>query len=176
VRKGERAFPVEIFVVQQEGNQAYVFKLDRDKDENWTFNSLPGYRPMRRFGGRGLVTLKDLPHYDFAESWVPLIEEARPRYDMQGVLRTPVLDGKEPDCVWHRLMLDACVPSDTTLNVWTRWANDEELLEHAEWMEEPRPYLRRNGSEIPFLHPATVPACAGRGHWELLFHMRAGVS
>jgi phage tail-like protein len=175
VRKGESAFPVEIFVVQQEGNQAYVFKLDRDKDEKWIFNSLPGYRPMRRFGGRGLVTLKDLPYYDFAESWVPLIEEARPRYDMRGVLRTPVLDGKEPDCVWHRLMLDACVPSDTTLNVWTRWANEEELLEHAEWMEEPRPYLRRNGSEIPFLHLAKSGKPAlGEGTWELLFQHARG--
>lgn len=175
VRKGEAALPVDIFVVQQEGNQAYVFTLDQDKDKTWVFNSLPGYRPMRRYGGRGLVALKDLTYYDFAESWVLLIEEARPRHETQGVLRTPVLDGKEPDCVWHRLMLDACIPSETSVNVSTRWANDVELLEYAEWVSEPSPYLRRNGSEIPFLPPAK-PGKPGQGEgtWELLFQHARG--
>lgn len=175
VRKGEGALPVEIFVVQQEGNQAYVFTLDQDKYQTWVFNPLPGYRPMRRYGGRGLVTLKDLTYYDFAEIWVPLIEEARPRHEQQGVLRTPVLDGKEPDCVWHRLMLDACVPSETSLSVSTRWANDVELLEYAEWVAEPSPHLRRNGSEIPFLPPAKrgTPG-QGEGTWELLFQHARG--
>ena len=181
VRKGAEALPVEIFVVQQEGNQAYVFNLAQDPSQSasnisqWIFNSLPGYRPMRRFGGRGLVTLKDLPYYDFAESWVPLIEESRPRFDTQGVLRTPVFDGKEPDCVWHRLMLDACIPSETSLTVWTRCSNDTELLPYTEWIEEPQPYLRRTGSEIPYLHPLKpgVPG-TGEGTWELLFQHARG--
>ena len=174
-RKGEAALPVEIFVVQQEGNQAYVFELEQTADVQWKFNPQPGYRPMRRYGGRGLVSLKEQPYYDFAESWVPLIEEARPRHETQGVLRTPVLDGKEPDCVWHRLMLDACIPSETAVRVSTRCTNEEALLEFAEWVSEPAPYLRRNGSEIPYL-PATTSAKPGQGEgtWELLFQQARG--
>ena len=175
VRSGDGPLPVEIFVVQQAGNQAYVFDLAQDAAGRWLFNALPGYRPMRRYGGRGLVTLQNLPYYDFAESWVPLVEEARPRHDVQGVLRTPVLDGKEPDCVWHRLLLDAVVPTETSLQVWTRCANSPELLDYAEWLEEPRPYLRRNGSEVPFLLSSGVGTLAqGEGTWELLFQNAVG--
>jgi len=177
VSEGDTALPVDIFVVQQQGNQAYVFTLDQTKDteNNWKLNPQPGYRPMRRYGGRGLVTLKQQPYYDFAESWVPLVEEARPRHETRGVLRTPVLDGKEPDCVWHRLMLDACIPSETSVHVFTRWANDKALLDYTEWVSEPSPYLRRNGSEIPFL-PATTSAKPGQGEgtWELLFQYARG--
>jgi len=67
---------VEIFVVQQEGNQAYVFTWIKTKI-SWIFNSLAGYRPMRRYGGRsGCAEGPDLLR--LAETWVPLIEEARP--------------------------------------------------------------------------------------------------
>lgn len=173
VPQGVDALPVAISVVQQDGNQAYVFDLAQDTQGLWSFASQPGYRPMRRYGGRGLVTLKNLPYYDFAETWVPLIEEARPRYEVQGVLRTKTFDGKEPDCVWHRLMLDACVPSETSLRVWTRWSNDQELLGHAEWMEEPTPYLRRDGSEIPYLCTSGRQGF-GEGTWELLFQNARG--
>ncbi len=175
VPQSDNALPVQLFVVQQDGNQAYVFNLDQDTKGIWSFTSQPGYRPMRRFGGRGLVTLKNQPYYDFAETWVPLVEQARPRHEVQGVLRTTVFDGKEPDCVWHRLMLDACVPSETALRVWTRCSNDQELLGYAEWVEEPRPYLRRDGSEIPYLQtPWTGTPALGEGTWELLFQNARG--
>jgi len=93
----------------------------------------------------------------------------------RGALRTPVLDGKEPDCVWHRLMLDACIPSDTAVKISTRWSNDIALLEYTEWVSEPSPYLRRNGSEIRFCTNKARQAWAGRGHWNCCSSMRAGV-
>ena len=173
VSQGEGALPIQIFVVQQDGNQAYVFDLDEDASGIWTFDAQPGYRPMRRFSGRGLVTFNKLPYYDFAETWVPLVEEARPRHQTCGALRTRIFDGKEPDCVWHRLMLDACVPSATSVQIWTRCGNDEAALAHTEWMPEPTPYLRRDGSEVAYL-PSTGTPAQGDGTWELLFQQACG--
>ncbi|HVF43550.1 MAG TPA: phage tail protein, partial [Pyrinomonadaceae bacterium] len=108
--------------------------------------------------------------------------------------------GREPDCVWHRLLLDACVPPETSVRVSTRAADELAELAGAAWLPEPRPYLRGDGSELPFVRResgagpqanasgATAGSTgveasksltdkarkAGRGTWELLFQRARG--
>src|SRR4029450_12931333 len=97
------------------------------------------------FGGKGLVTAGTLPYYDFGDGWIPLIRQRRPRFVGEGTLLTsllPPFDGNDPECVWHRVLLDACLPPDTTVEVWSRAANDAGALAIAPWQREPGFYRR----------------------------------
>jgi phage tail-like protein len=80
------------------------------------------------------------------------------------------LDGHQPDCVWHRLLIDGVIPSDASIEVCTRAANSEEELSATQWSAEPRPYLRSR-SELPF---APEPEGDGAGTWDLLFQKARG--
>ena len=108
-----------------------------------------------------------------------MVPQRRPRYIEKATLITPAFDGRDPDCVWHRLMLDACVPPTTQIKVSSRAANREEDLELTQWQAEPAPYLRAAGSEIPFLRrPAAKNGVrvetSREGTWELLFQRAHG--
>src|SRR5262249_23318339 len=80
-------------------------------------------------------------------------------------------DGRDPQCVWHRLLLDACLPPETKIEVWSRAADDPKDLRSADWFAEPPLYRRSNGSELPFVAP---PAAPDRGTFELLFQSAKG--
>src|SRR5205823_300709 len=98
----------------------------------------------------------DQAWYDFSDGWVPLVELQRARYSTSTTLFTPIgeprhaFDGQLLDCVWHRLMLDACIPPETRVLIYSRAANEEEELLSAQWRAEPSAYLRGGGSELPF--------------------------
>jgi len=171
-----------IYIVGENGNQTFAFNLS-ERDGRAELQPLADYLPMRLFGGRALARAGAEVFYDYGENWVPLVEQRRPRYEPFGTLYTPLgetasahgtpgltshaFDGREPDCVWHRLMLDACIPPETEVLVSSRAADDERELALAEWRPEPRLYLRGSGSELPFL--------SGRyGTWELLFQNARG--
>jgi phage tail-like protein len=129
---------------------------------------------MRLFGGRGLIAgnpLGSSPQvfYDSQDRWVPLIVQRRPRYADQAALLTRVFDGKAPDCVWHRLMLDASIPSDAAIQVFSRAHNDPQALLSADWLPEPGPYRRGNGTELPWTNLASSLST-----WELLFQQASG--
>ena len=70
-------------------------------------------------------------------------------------------------------MLDACIPPEAEVMVWSRAANDQRELALAEWQPEPQPYLRGNGSELPFA-PRSSKEIKGLGTWELLFQNARG--
>jgi phage tail-like protein len=162
-----------LYVVGQDGNQAYAFGVMRDGDQ-LALDAQPDYYPMRLFGGRAVVAAGGDPHYDANGVWVRLQRQKRPRYVEAGEVLTPVFDGGEPGCVWHRLMLDACLPPGTEVDVLTR-ANDDrnqlDELDSLEWHREPSPRLRGDGPEIPYLPRESG---AGRGTWELLFQKARG--
>ena len=104
-------------------------------------------------------------------------------------LRTPVVfadppipgqpfDSGIPHCVWHRLLLDADVPSGCSISVAARASDDAGLLDQLAFVDQPAPYRRRAGSELPWHDPwATVqrPSDAA-GTWELLFQHVVGCS
>jgi len=161
----------QLFVATMEGNQAFGFDLDTTADGRLTFTLVAEYLPMRLFGGKALISDGTYALYDFADGWVPLASQRRPRYAASAALQTPVFDGREPTCVWHRLMIDACLPPDTSLHVRTRAADDELALSMTRWQREPDPYLRRDGSEFPLSAP---PRAHRDGTWELLFQRARG--
>jgi phage tail-like protein len=176
-----------LYFVAENGNQSFAFNVAED-DGALELRPLADYLPMRFFGGRALVGAGDEVFYDYGESFVPLVEQRRPRYEAESVLYTPLdesgetpapgtdlslppfhaFDGREPDCVWHRLMLDACIPPETEVSVASRAANDERELALAEWRPEPRLYQRASGSELPFVSGERY------GTWELLLQNARG--
>jgi phage tail-like protein len=157
-----------LYVVGQNGDQAWAFTVDYSTDQ-FTLTPIPEYYPMRLYGGRGLITGQTYVYYDSQSRWVPLIIQKRPRYVEEATLLTWVLDGKQPDCVWHKLMLDASIPPDTQVSIYSRAHNDPAFLPAQAWTEEPTPYLRDNGTEVLWTQlPRDI------GTWELLFQRATG--
>src|SRR3989440_5391229 len=160
--------PDQLYIAADNGNQAFAFLLSQQNDF-LDMRPLPDYFPMRHFGGKGLVTAYGQVYYDFGNVWLPLIAQPRRRYVPEAVLYTHIdlsdqdvssppmskprhaLDGRTPDCVWHRLMLDACIPPGAQVRVWSRAANVERDLPITAWRQEPPFYLRGDGSELPFV-------------------------
>lgn len=173
------AVPDRLYVAADDGNQTYVFNLSQLAQRvGLEWQPVPEFLPMRLFGGKGLVTAGTEVYYDFSESWIPVVAQRRPRYEDQATLATPpnAFDGVEPDCVWHRLLLDACIPPETKVEIWSRAANELFDLELTPWSREPTLQLRGDGSELPFLpRKRTLDEREhGDGTWELLFQRARG--
>ncbi|MCL4499462.1 MAG: phage tail protein, partial [Chloroflexi bacterium] len=173
----EGTIPDRLYVASAEGNQTFAFEISLGPDGNLLLELLNEYYPMRLFGGKALVRSGTTVYYDFSDSWVPLVQQLRPQYSVEGMLQTPdgtdrpPFDGRVPDCVWHRFMLDACIPPGSAIDVESRAANDFDQLKAEQWQQEPSLRLRGNGSELPFM-----PRDKGRdsGTWELLFQRAVG--
>jgi phage tail-like protein len=181
--------PHRLYVVPESGDQVYAFDVTRAAGglgAPLALSPVPAYFPLRLFGGKGLVAAGNEAYYDSQDRWFSLVDQRRPRYDHEATLWCPArpdlahpenapgraaFDGKVPDCVWHRLMLDARLPPTTAVEVWSRAANDAAHLDALEWRREPSPRLRRTGSEQPFAGREPVD---GEGTWELLFQAARG--
>jgi phage tail-like protein len=171
--------PDRLYVAAADGNQSFAFRvcLRQNKLE---LQPIAEYLPMRLFGGKGLVASGAGVYYDFNDSWIPLVKQRRPRYVSEATLESPIFDGLEPNCVWHRLMIDAFIPPETKVEVWSRAADERKDLPLLQWQPEPPLYLRGDGSELPFLRSMKI--CNGRspkkkdgdGTWELLFQRARG--
>ncbi len=157
-----------LYVVGENGDQAWAFEA-KYKDDQLELTPIAEYYPMRLFGGKGLVAGKRQVFYDSQNRFVPLVMQKRPRYVKSSALIIPIMDGKEPDCIWHRLMLDAALPCDTGLKVQSRAANDSTTLDQQDWDEEPSLYRRTTGIELPWTQTP-----AGLGTWELLLQKASG--
>lgn len=166
-----------LFAASRSGVQAFAFDLEI------TGNSLDlkpsaDYLPMRFFGGKGIVAAGGSVFYDFDDGFIDLVEQPRDRFRTSAVVTTPILDGKEPGCVWHRLILDACIPPGAAVEVWSRASDERDDLakNRAAFCREPALALRPEGPEIPF-SPRIAPGAEGRpgdGTWELLFQRAKG--
>ena len=158
------------------GEQAFSFDLTLRED---TFSLAPSadYLPMRFFGSKGIVTAGDELFYDYADGWVNLVNQPRARYRRASALHTPIFDGKEPSCVWHRLLLDAKIPGSARVTIWSRSSDEALDLEGdlVPWSREPDLVRRPEGSEIPYA-PSLAPRPDGKdeGTWELLFQRARG--
>ncbi|MBO0794301.1 MAG: hypothetical protein J2P36_25590, partial [Ktedonobacteraceae bacterium] len=176
----------QLYIAAADGNQCFAFWLSLKDNGQLFMQLLPGYFPMRLFEGKGIVAADTDVYYDFADGWLPLVRQPRHRYAAAAVLCTPLgtpetthnahqrhaFDGHEPDCQWHRLLLDACIPPGTEVLVESRAANDESELALTAWQQEPRLYLRGAGSELPYVRQP--PGADGTGTWELLFQGARG--
>ena len=183
------------YVAADEGNQSFAFALSTGipgtaEAAVLDVAALDAYLPMRRFSGKALIEgpptspserpgVPDTAYYDLDEFWLPLTEVPRPRYVPYGRLDGLVLDGKEPGCVWHRLLLDGCIPAGDTIAVESRAAELPCELAHVPWRSEPALHLRAIGPERPFARLAAPgddshASRPGSGTWELLFQGAAG--
>lgn len=171
-----------LYVVEWDGNQSIAFTLDllSDASPPQPIRVEREYLPMHAFGSRALVARGDEVFYDIgggdrdAVRWVRLHDIEQPRYERSAEMVTPVLDGKERDCIWHRLFIDGCIPPATGVQVWTRAGNDEDLLESVPFVPEPNLYLRGAGAELPYYDPYPESESEDAGTWELLFQAVRG--
>jgi len=174
-----------VFVTAASGNQSFAFETHPD---GRLLESQPraSYFPMRLAAGKGLVATPDGPFYDLDDRWVPLAEQPMPRYAATATLSLPRsvsverrdgFDGRQPRCVWHRLLVDACIPPGTSIQIESRAADTLSALAPDSatlWQTEPSLYLRRDGSEIPFYRTPLTGKSEQTGTWELLFQRAVG--
>jgi phage tail-like protein len=168
------------------GMQTFSFNYD-SSNPAWAMEPNPQFLPMLRFGGKALVTNAGGVSYDFDQRWAPLVAQPRARFEQQATWTLPrrdvtfetdpdscAFDGKEPGCVWHRLLMDGTIPSGTRVLVQSRAADSKSALRAADWNPEPQPYLRFTGPELPYYRPA-MGCCSNKtGTWELLFQSAVG--
>ncbi|MDF2627858.1 MAG: hypothetical protein K0R39_1689 [Symbiobacteriaceae bacterium] len=126
--------------------------------------------------GRGILAARGQIWHDADDAWRPLAGRPASRFRTEGVTRTPSespLDGKERDCVWHRLLIDATIPPGTEIIIETRADNDTYLLDQLPWRREPKPVLRPAwaGRLVPQVGPARPP---GAGTWDVLLQRAQG--
>ncbi|HYH79732.1 MAG TPA: phage tail protein [Longimicrobium sp.] len=172
------------YLVSPSGNQGYAFTLAGEAGA-LEIGFGRDFHPMRRFGGRALVAAGGEAWYDGPGGrFVPLLAYPRPSFERTAELRLPArgeggddaraFDGREPGCVWHRLLLDACIPPEGGVRFESRAADTLAELAALPWEEEPAPYLRATGPELPW-RAAPLGGPAGQaGTWELLFQNARG--
>jgi phage tail-like protein len=178
-----------LFVVTRSGNQASAYRAV-DSPDAFMLEGATELYPLRLFRGRALVAIKDRAHYDSGIEtlvWVPVVQQPRALFGRRAVFVTPVFDSAEIGTTWDRVLVDACLPSDTAIEIMSR-AGDEraDLGEDSPnagapqvigtWLPEPQPYLRAS-AELPWLRrEAARPARRERGvgTWELLLQKAHG--
>ncbi len=164
-----------LYVASQDGSQSFAYALELAATLSLTLTSR--LIPMRLFTGKGLVSVGDKVQYDFGDRWAPLADQAQPRFEPSAQLQLPAwaegwFDGKEPGCVWHRLLLDACIPPDAGVVVESRASDDPTLFSQVPWEREPALYRRADGAELPLYQPPLAGDASGT--WELLLRRAKG--
>ncbi|MGC2775397.1 MAG: phage tail protein [Bradyrhizobium sp.] len=181
----------QLLVATDSGNQALAFVVG-SQAEMFRLRAAVELFPLRRFGGRALLNVRGVAWYDSGFPglrWVPIVQQPRVRYRESGELVTPVFDGGELQCVWDRLMLDACIAADSRIEIWCR-ASDERIRSAdpssgaadadeaiGAWRAQPSPYLRGDGAELPWVRAQAVRPPrreTGTGTWELLLQGARG--
>lgn len=170
----------ELLLAARHGNQAWRVRLEL-VDGLWQSRLEADVVPLRRFGGRGLVCRGEAIVYDSGPRplWVPAVAQRRRLFETSAAFTTPILDGAEPQCVWDRLRLDACIPPGTAVRIEARASDVAGDLAPGEagWRLQPDPYLNNDGGELPgkgraAMAPTDGPA--GRGCWDLLLQGMVG--
>jgi phage tail-like protein len=176
-----------LYAAERAGKQAIAFALTLAP--TFSLKVRTDYLPMHFFGGRALVLGGELGNHkvyydvvggeadkDTAVRWAELQAIDEPHYAREAVVLTRIFDGKERNCVWDALFLDACIPPEAAVRISSRADNDPELIESesAPFMDEPNLYLRGAGAEIPYYVPFVDLEARTTGTWELLFQRARG--
>lgn len=178
----ERQVKGKLLIADKNGNQVFAFRLNI-QENSFSLELITKYYPLRRFTGKALVAARDEPQrkdqavfYDLGNLWLPVVAHHKPRHELEGFLVTEEFDGKEPGCVWHRIIMDAVIPTGTMVEVASRAADSPDLLGATSWQSEPTPYCRNDGTELPYYTPFSQDELKkdGAGCWELLFQNARG--
>lgn len=151
-----------LFITDSRGNQALPHLWQAGAD-GVALHRLPELYPLRRHGGRALLTVAGQAVYDSAPDngpagtadgavrWSAVVQQPRQRWEPLAELVTPVFDSQDIGTVWDKLLLDAQVPAGTAVQVDSRAGDD----------------LQRADAAFPVVSPAS-PATAladGSGDW-----------
>jgi phage tail-like protein len=166
-----------LFIVTRSRTQVFALRFAADGDAFWVALE-PVALPLQSYSGKGLVASGAEVFYDLGDRWIALAEQPRYRYFPEAASAGPALqfDGKQAGCIWHRVLLDACIPPGCEIEVWSRAADERDLLDASLWRREPTPSRRSDGSELPFDRPfgAQAPSDAHTGTFETLFQETVG--
>jgi hypothetical protein len=138
-----------LYVAGGSGDQAVAFAISFKEDSVIAIEALREFHPMRLFSGKALLPSGGDALYDLGDRWIPLVAQRRNAY-LDEAEFTVTFDGKEPDCTWHRLFLDACIPPDCRVSIFSRAAGDRDLLASADEYPEHKLERRKGGSEMPW--------------------------
>ena len=115
----------------------------RLQPERWPMRSLASPRFVR--------TLDNLPRYLSADRPRRLYPLAQARFAQSAeAVLCRRLDAGEPDVLWHRLLLDACIPPGCRLRVAVRVCDDWACRADSGWDEQAEPLWLPHASELPF--------------------------
>lgn len=156
-----------LFVSDRSGIQVFAFDIT-----DHGFEARADDYPLRRHRGRALLGWCGDAWFDTADDWYPLVLRRRPGHATEGVLESRVFDSDIERCRWHRIHLDGCFPTGTSMLIESRAHDDLEALVRAPWRREPVPYRRRSGSELPIDPPGSSPGPMGT--WETLLQRSDG--
>lgn len=175
-----------LLVADALGTQALAYSFDTSTGVIVQHVS-PELYPMRRFAGRALIDVRGMGYYDSGATdprWVPIVQQPRARYLDFAELTTPIFDSGEPGCVWDRIMLDASIPAGTSVELMCVAVDERPDPEMgvpdvlpSPWMIQPAPYLRDDGTELPWLRREAGgrrKRGSGTGTWELLLQQVRG--
>lgn len=185
--KGQAISLGTLAVAAISGEQVFEFNLKPQPNASWA-ELVPLYFPMRRFGGKAIVAGGGNLYYDFDDrGWPLLVAQPRERFRPEAALVLPnptagagspdqlaAFDGKQLGCIWHRMLVDACIPAGAHVAIESRAADLKALLPSTPWQLEPAPYLRDDGPEIPFYRSPLAGPSDRVGTWELLFQKPRG--
>ncbi|HUD27867.1 MAG TPA: phage tail protein, partial [Novosphingobium sp.] len=166
----------QVMLADVDGNQTHRVVLSRT-ETGLSARLDPVTIPMRRFGGRALLAQGTYVVYDSGTVdplWVPLLAQKRQSFADANTFLTPRFDSDAPQCVWDRIRLDGCIPPGTSVTIEARASDDLALMGSAAeigWTLQPRPYLNRDGGELPGKRAIAKPrtdAGTGSGCWDLL--------
>jgi phage tail-like protein len=156
--------------------QAFAFTVQTGANPAWSL--LPASVPLTGMPELRLVADAGVAYYAAGPAWRPLVAEDGAHFAHEGSLVIGPLNSGREHCVWHRLILDACLPAHTEIMVESRAHNDLDMLAAGElpWSPEPLLYRRAAGSEIPYFQPFSAAELQqpGTGTWELLFQQARG--
>lgn len=142
--------------------------------------------PLRRYEGLGFAVLppgRQLAGYPGARAfylnqnqWAPLLQLARPRFQTETVLLTPIWDGGNDGCEWHRLLMDMNLPSGTAVTLETRTCDgaDRTAIEREVFRREPDLIRSVRGREQPWRDAEVEEIAQGFATWETLLQAAKG--
>ncbi|MEL6998482.1 MAG: phage tail protein [Pseudomonadota bacterium] len=172
-----------LLIVGENGNQAFGFDFIAERDHpdlpasaDIALTPRPEFLPLRSYAGRALTAHGNAAYYDLADRIVRLAARPQQQFVETGRLAGLTFAAALPGTVWHRLIFDGCVPPGGSVRIEARAADDPDDLARTLWVEQPDPYQRQDGSELPFWCPYEAPGeqRRGLGSWEFLFQSVRG--
>ena len=135
--------------------------------ERWPMHSLQSVRFVGAADGRVRYLADNGPR-----ELVPL-PQARFPHRAEGTLRRR-LDSGQPDCLWHRLLFEGCIPPGCGIAIQARVSDEARGLTSAPWQLQRPPAWRALASELPWDSGRLTPIPGRQGLFEVLLQRPNG--